>query len=163
MSSQVRISAKHGGENAEAAVIQTVSELEYLDDLEDIHADARATTVIVPSPELPTVALPVVEIGALVEIKSAMVVYGESQSRGRYYLRQQQHEHLLEKGAIYLFAVCAPTPSRPVIAMKLVPATIVDDLVSSWIDAGDRADYAQLAWSRIFDPSEIQRKGGASA
>ena len=163
MSSQSKISAKQGGENAESAVIQTVTELEYLDDTEDVHADARAATVIVPSPELPTVALPVVEIGTLVEIKSVMVVYGESQTRGRYYLRQQQHDHLLENGAVYLFAVCVPTPARPVIAMKLVPATIVGDLVSSWIDGGERADYAQLAWSRIFDLTEVERNRGESA
>lgn len=162
MSSQARISAKHGGENAEAAVIQTVSEIEHLTDIEDVHADARATTVIVPDDQLPTVALPVVEIGTLIEIKSVMVVYGEGQTRGRYYLRKQQHQHLLENGAIYLFAVCAPMPDRPILALKLVPATVVTDLVSSWIDAGDRANYAQIAWSRIFDPAEVERNRGGS-
>ncbi|AFK20216.1 hypothetical protein E6P09_14090 [Haloferax mediterranei ATCC 33500] len=53
--------------------------------------------------------------GTVVEIESAMVVYGEAQRRGRFLLRRSQHEHLLEEGGVYLFAVCAPTPARDMI------------------------------------------------
>ena len=158
--SAARASSKHAGETAEAAVLERVPELEYVRDVENEHVDARVADVLVPRADVPTVALPVLEVGTLVEIKSVMVVYGENQTRGRYYLREQQHRHLLEHGAVYLFAVCVPAPSRDVIAVKIVPATIVDELVSSWIDAGDRPEYAQLSWSRIFDPAEVDRAGG---
>ena len=153
--SRAEVSAKRGGENAEAAVLEAVPELEFVEDTEAVHYDARVADVLAPSTELPFVGMCVLEVGRLVEIKSTMAVYGENQSRGRFYLRREQHHWLAERGGVYLFAVCEPRPTRPVISAKVVPATTVGGLVSSWIDAGDRPDYAQLAWSRIFPAEEV--------
>jgi len=150
-------SSKRAGENAESAVIQRHPELEYVGDTEAQHYDARVSELLSPSPMLPFVGLCLLEVGTAVEIKSTMAVYGQSQRRGRFYLRRKQHQRLVDEGGVYLFAVCEPRPSRPVLAAKVVPATTVGGMVSSWIDAGDRADYAQLAWSRIFDESELGR------
>jgi len=156
VSAQTTISSKHAGSNAAHAVLEAVPELEHVPDSEAVHYDARTTTLLVPSREIPFVGLCLLEKDTPVEIKSVMAVYGESQTRGRYYLRRQQHEHLLNVEASYLFAVCEPRPDRGVIALKVIPATLVDELVYSWIDPEDRAEYAQLAWSNIFDPSEVE-------
>ncbi|QCJ47258.1 hypothetical protein [Haloprofundus sp. MHR1] len=157
MSSRVRAASKRAGENAEAAVIQTVPELESVPDADDVHVDARVAELLSPSTELPFVGMCVLEVGILVEIKSVMAVYGEAQTRGRFYLRRGQHEHLLAEGGVYLFAVCKPRPKRPLIAMKVVPATAVDELVCSWIDGGDgRPNYAQIRWSRVFDVATVE-------
>jgi hypothetical protein len=81
---------------------------------------------------------------------------GNGQSNGRFYLRDQQHGWLLEHGGIYLFAVCEPTPQRDVLAKKIIPASIVDELRNSWCRPEDRAAYDQLAWSRLFDDRELE-------
>lgn len=152
-------SSKRGGENAASAIIQRHPELVYVPDTEAQHYDARVSELLSPSTALPFVGMCLLEVGTAVEIKSTMAVYGEAQSRGRFYLRRKQHRRLVEDSGVYLFVVCEPRPSRPVIAAKVVPATSVGGLVSSWIDGGDRADYAQITWGRIFDDSEV---GGPS-
>jgi hypothetical protein len=156
VSSQTTLSSRQAGENAESAVIQAVSGLEYVPDSEAEHYDARATTAVSPSDQVQFGGICVLEDGTVVEIKSVMVVYGESQTRGRYYLRRGQHETLLAENGVYLFAVCEPTPDRDVIRLKVLPATIVDEVIHSWITPDGRADYAQLAWSNVFDPSEVE-------
>lgn len=149
------ISSKHGGSRAASAVLELVPELAHVSDSEARHYDARPTTLLCPSEQLPFVGICLLEADAPVEIKSAMVVYGQAQTKGRFYLRRGQHERLLDDAGVYLFAVCEPTPQRDVIAMKLVPATVVEDLVTSWIEPDGRADYAQIRWSRVFTGQEV--------
>ncbi len=149
------LSSKRAGDRAEANVIEAVPELTYLPDTEIEHVDAEIETTISPRAALPTVALPVVEQGTLVEIKSAMVRL-ESGGHGRFYLRREQHEAIVDDAGVYLFAVCEPTPDRSILALKFVAATTLDDAVSSWRRAGpDRPEYTQLRWGRIFDSDEI--------
>jgi len=150
------VSSKRGGENAESAVIEFIPELDYVPDTEALHYDARVRQAIWPRSDLPFIGVCVLEAGTAVEIKSVMAVYGEAQARGRFYLRREQHQKLVADAGVYLFAVCEPRPTRPVIAAKIVPATSAEDVISSWIDAGDRPDYAQIAWSRIFQPVEVE-------
>lgn len=152
--------SKRGGESAESAVLQLRSELRYVTDSEAEHYDAETATLLTPSESLPFAGICLVERGTVVEIKSAMVVYGEAQRRGRFLIRQSQHEALLDEAGVYLFAVCEPTPTRSVIAMKIVPATLVDEFGFSWVSRPTRSDYAQFAWSRVFAPSEVE--GGES-
>ncbi|SNZ06439.1 hypothetical protein SAMN06269185_1171 [Natronoarchaeum philippinense] len=161
MSSQSRTaSSKRAGERAEGNVIDAVPELAHLPDTEVEHVDAEVETAISPRPALPTVALPVVEQGTLVEIKSAMVRL-DSGGHGRFYLRREQHKAVLDAEGVYLFAVCEPTPDRAILALKFVPATSIDDVVSSWRRAGpDRPEYTQLRWGRIFDADEIGAAAG---
>ena len=149
------VSSKRAGENAEAAVLEAVDGLAYVPDAETEHADARAETVVVPSSSLPFVGICLLEAESLVEIKSAIPRLGSGQ-RGRFYLRRKQHDRLRDAGGSYLFAVCQPRPAREPVAMKLVPATIVDDAITSWRSGGDdRPECTQLGWSRIFDPAEV--------
>jgi len=154
--SQTTLSSRAAGENAESAVIETVDALEYVPDTEAEHYDARTTTLVTPGETVLFAGVCLLEAETVVEIKSVMAVYGESQARGRYYLRRGQHERLLADAGVYLFAVCEPRPDRAVLALKVIPATLVDELINSWIDPKGRAEYAQLTWSNIFDPSEVE-------
>ncbi|WP_255149796.1 hypothetical protein [Halorarius halobius] len=153
-------SSVRAGNNAESAVIQSIPELEYVPGDEPGIPDARVSTVLSPSPRLPFVGVCVLEKGTDVEIKSAAAVVNQTQRRGRFNLRKRQHDSLLERAGSYLFAVCEPRPERPVIAMKIVPATIVNDVVGSWIpiedDSRSEVAYAQLTWTAIFDVSEVE-------
>lgn len=156
--------AKRGGENAEHWVTLTVDELEPVEG--EQHHDAVATGALFPTAQLPFIGVCAVERGAIVEIKSTMVVHTAAQRRGRYKLRRSQHEALLEANAFYVFVVCEPTPERDLLAMKLVPAAEVDELigpdgVADWRDEGDgRSTKAQIAWTNVFTPAEIN--GGES-
>jgi hypothetical protein len=150
--------AKRCGENAAAASIEAIPELEWVPDSEAEHYDARVTEPIGPTGQLPLVGCVELTPGTPVEIKSVSVVYGEdTQANGRFYLRENQHENLLQDGGVYLFLVCSPNPNeRDILAMKIVEASNVTELVPSWIDSADRAVYAQMAWTRVFDESEVE-------
>lgn len=146
---------KAAGESAERSVQDHVPQLGLVpDDVVD-HYDAIATATIDPTSDLPIVGICLVERGTRVEIKSVVKNYTDG-ARGRFYVRRNQHERLLEAAGVYLFAVCSETSSRDVLALKIVPAVAVDDAIYSWLDGGPgRSDYAQLAWSNIFDDTEV--------
>ena len=149
------VSSKRAGENAEGAVIEAVDGLAYVSDTDSEHIDARAVEIVEPSASLPFVGICLLEVGSAVDIKSAIPRLASGQ-RGRFYLRRQQHEQLRDAGGSYLFAVCEPRPGREPVAMKVVPATIVDDVITSWRSGGDdRPECTQLAWSRIFALAEV--------
>ncbi|WP_049967634.1 hypothetical protein [Haloferax prahovense] len=149
--------SKRAGNTVEATLLQRHPEFRYVSDEIAEHHDAVTVSLVSPSRKLPFVGICLLETGTVVEIKSAMVVYGEDQRRGRFLIRQSQHDHLLEEAGVYLFAVCAPTPARDIIAAKIVPATLVDEFDFSWIDRDARSSYAQFAWSRVFSPDEVER------
>jgi len=144
---------KDSGETVEAELIQRVPELQAAPGETAPH-DAHASGVITPTPELPLGSTPLVETGTPVEIKAAQVRL-TSGERGRWYLRREQHRKLLEAGGAYALVIYDPRPGHPIRASLLVPASIVDELVSSWIKPDGRADYAQIAWSNAIDPEEV--------
>ena len=149
------ISSKRAGSNAEASVVDVHPEFEHVPDTEIEHADVRVAELLEASPEIPIVGMCLLEVGTLVEVKSAMVRLSDGR-RGRFYLREEQHRALVDEAGVYLFAVCEPRPERPILALKIVPATTVGDLVETWRDAGDdRPRCAQLAWSRVFYADEV--------
>ncbi|WP_181685838.1 hypothetical protein [Halorhabdus salina] len=148
-----RAASKRAGEAAEATVIQRVPELAPAPGRSE-HVDAETETVFVPHAEVPTVGLPVVERGTPVEIKSCGVVATVAQSHGRFYLRKRQHAHLVDVSGVYLFAVTTPHDAD-VLALKFVPATVVGEAIAGWVEPDGRADYAQLAWTRVFDQAEV--------
>ncbi|ELZ54510.1 MULTISPECIES: hypothetical protein [Halorubrum] len=155
-SSRGPVSSKRAGEDAEAAVLEAVDGLAYVPDDETEHVDARVESLVEPSSTLPFVGICLLESETPVEIKSSIPRLASGQ-RGRFYLRREQHELLRDGGGSYLFAVYEPRPGREPVAMKIVPATIVDGAVTSWRSGGtDRPACAQVSWSRIFDPSEVE-------
>ena len=149
--------SKRIGESVEAVVIQRIDELAP-ESSRDAHVDATVETTIDASAALPTVGLPVLEAGTGVEIKSCGVVLA-SQRRGRYKLRQTQHEYLLDESAVYLFVVTPPHDSTP-LALKVVPATVVDGVISGWVETERRSPYAQVSWGRFFDAEELDPDAG---
>jgi hypothetical protein len=143
------------GERSEAAVINAVPQLEYVPDSENQRVDARMTAVFTPGSEIDSAGPVVVEAGTLVEIKSCAAVYGDRQRRGRFHLRRAQHEYLEENGGLYLLAVSAPNSRDVVAATVATPNAVRQELVESWIDTNDRPAYSKVAWSRVFEPSEV--------
>jgi len=157
---QSRLAAsKAAGERVEGDLVQRIEALRYVADSEAQHYDAETTGLLEPSMELPFVGICVLESGTEVEIKSTGVVYSERQRSGRFKLRKPQHELLLDRGGVYLFAVCTPNDPRDVIAAKVIPATLVDELEFSWIENDRGAPYAQFAWPAVFQRKEIEGGG----
>jgi len=152
---------KRAGEIVERSVARRIDGLGLVPDEVADHYDAITTTRVDPTPDCPFVGLCLLERGQPVEIKSVMSRYSDG-SRGRFYLRPEQHEWLSDRRGVYLFAVCEPTPDRDVLALKVVPAATVGDfLADRWFDGGaGRSDYAQLAWSRLFREEAVN--GGGS-
>lgn len=147
--------SKRCGENAESLTIQVIPELKWVPDSEAHHYDARTIEAISTSADLPIVGRFELEEDTPVEIKSASVVYGENQRNGRFHLRKQQHELLIEDDGVYLFVVCEPRVERELIAMKIVDAADASEFVSSWIDSDGRPLFSKFAWTRVFDEAEV--------
>jgi hypothetical protein len=149
---------KAAGEAIEAEVIQRVPALQYVGDATAEWHDARVDGLLEPSERLPFVGVVVLERGTPVEIKAAQRRLN-SGDRGRYFFRKRQHERLVRESAFYLFAVYQPRTEH-VLAMLVVPATIIDGVLpDGWTSVtGDRAEegYRQLAWSNLFDPTEVE-------
>lgn len=148
---------KAAGQLVERLVTQCVPSLRLVPDDVAQHYDAVATALVTPHAELPLVGICLLERGTVVEIKSVVrrTATGE---RGRFYFRAEQHRRLIEAAGVYCFAVCENAPERDLLRLKIVPATLVDELLPAdpWLDGGSgRPDYAQLTWSRLFAPAEI--------
>jgi hypothetical protein len=105
-----------------------------------------ATSIETPARDVPP--------GGVVEIKSTVQRLA-SGGRGRFYLRERQHEWLVEADAWYLFVVVDDT-HRHVYADRLVPADVVDDDLGEWWHGGDgRARYQQRAWTTWIDTERV--------
>lgn len=143
------------GEQTERHVAAAVPALGLVpDDVVETY-DAIATSAIFPSESLPMVGLCVVARGTRVEIKSAVRRQSHGE-RGRFYVRPEQHDRLVEAGGVYVFAV-VDEDRRP-LALKVVPATTFEALIPAWRSGGDgRSDYAQLAWSNLFATGAVER------
>jgi hypothetical protein len=153
MSSTTELSPKRLGERAEAAVIEAVDALDPVADSDAEHYDAVPSTALFPSESVRMVGIAVAEAGIPIEVKTTVPRLSTG-SRGRFYLRRKQHRRLSEDGGCYLLAVTTPHEREP-LAMVLVAARTLNDVISSWIDGNHRADYAQIAWSRVFSEEEV--------
>lgn len=154
MGSAAGDSSKQLGERAEAAIIEQVDSLDPVPDTHAEHYDAVPMAAIFPS-TVPMVGIAVVGAGRPVEIKTTVPRLSDGE-RGRLYLRRQQHQSLVDDAGCYLLAVTTPHDREP-LAMKLLAARTLGDLISSWIEPENRADYAQISWGRIFDREDIER------
>lgn len=147
---------KRAGISVEVAIsTDHVPQLQLVPDSVAQHYDAVATGLVQPSADLPHVGICLLERGTIVEIKSVVTTYADGR-RGRFYVRPEQHQRLLDDAGVYLFVVCRDSFDRDPLAIKVVPATIVDDVIGEWNSGGDgRSDYVQVSWGRIFDPEEV--------
>jgi len=149
--------SKVAGDKVESRVIQVADALVHVPDRENPHVDAATVQVLAPDTRAPFTyaGICLVDAGTGAEIKSTMLEIGSGR-RGRFQIRRRQHRHLLQNAGVYIFALCRPTYSREVVAVRVVPATLVDELNWSWRDAGpDRETYAQITWSQIWRPDEL--------
>jgi hypothetical protein len=155
--SRARSSSKAAGEAIEAEVLQLVDALTFVGDSTAEWHDARVATVLDDDGLVSLGIVPLLERGTPVEIKAAQRRLA-SVARGRFYIRERQHQRLVDESAAYLFAVYDPRDQR-VLAMLATPATVVDGLLpDGWTSVdGDRAEqgYRQLAWSRLVDPVTV--------
>ncbi|WP_323192443.1 hypothetical protein [Halostella sp. PRR32] len=154
MASDSRAPNKRVGERIETAIARRVPALGLVPDDVAEHYDAVATTTI-DAQTLPMAGACLVERGTSVEIKSAARSYADGQ-RGRFYVRAKQHAELLTMGGVYLFAVRDRDDESAIHALKAIPASLVDELLPSWLDGGPgRAEYAQVSWGRLFEAAEV--------
>ncbi|MXR20772.1 hypothetical protein [Halobacterium bonnevillei] len=155
--SRARASSKAAGEAIEAEVLQAVDALAYVGDSDAEWHDARVNGLL-DGTDTRLGSTPLLANGTPVEIKAAQRRLNSGQ-RGRYFIRQRQHDRLVAEAAAYLFAVYDPRQQR-VLALLAVPASIVDELLpAGWTAVDDdRAEegYRQLAWSRLFDPETVE-------
>lgn len=117
--------------------------------------DARTVAPI----ETPLASSPIAEEGTPVEVKACRRRY-----RGRYgrwWIRRENHERLLEAGGEYVLAVYDHAEGD-VCRMALTSATTVDALVTSWWECGDGGrcadQYRQVPWTAAFD--DLHEPGG---
>ncbi|WP_135807277.1 hypothetical protein [Halorussus marinus] len=154
---------KVAGESVEANVLQRVEQLAYVSDREAEWCDAQADSLLDPTTTDVVIfrGINLIAKGTHVEIKSAQIRLA-SGARGRIFIRERQHERLLDEDAAYLVAVYDPHPGRNqhVLAMAVIPASLLDEVLpEGWTTVeGDRSErgYRQLAWSRIIDPDDIE-------
>lgn len=153
------------GLDVEQLVVDAVDVLEGADDLDD-HHDAVATGLL--DPALVDVDVPViwsgvatVAKGTRLEIKAAKrrTSNGSGSVPGRWCFKGRddgQHAALLEDGAMYALAVYdepAATDARRLLAIVIVPATLVDELLDErWYDVDrDEGTAAQMHWNQVID------------
>ncbi|QLG51093.1 hypothetical protein [Natrinema halophilum] len=154
-------SSKASGDALEAEIVQVVDELEYVGDRTTTWHDARTTAVLEASRSLPFYGIVLVEPDVPIEIKGCQIETrnGGRSTRGRFYVRRAAHEQLLEAAGMYLFVVYLPRPGLPQVARAIVPATLVDELLTGrWYDVdGSRSEQevAKLAWSHVIDPASV--------
>jgi hypothetical protein len=135
------------GDRVEHTAANVYPQLRLVDDDTIEWFDAiTATSITTPTGDVPP--------GGVVEIKSAVQRLA-SGGRGRFYLREGQHQRLVDAGGWYLFLVVDDT-HRHVYATQLEPAQAVEDELGEWWHGGEgRARYQQRAWTTWLDTDTV--------
>jgi len=142
---------------------------------EDAHHDAEVSGLLAPSTvdapfPVVFVGAPLVEIGTDVEIKACKrhVSNGPRSQSGRWAFKGRhdgQHATLLDRGDFYALGVYdddGTAAARRVLAVAIVPATVVDSVLSDrWLGV-DRAEgtMSRLPWSLTSLASTVEEAGG---
>jgi hypothetical protein len=163
--------ARQIGEDIEDLVLDAVDELRAVDE-PNAHHDAEAVALLAPR-EVPDATLrlgsiPVVESDTHVEIKAALRRTDSAGCpRGRWFFKGRedgQHAALLDAHGVYLLAVYDEHDDgeRVLLGMLVVPATIVDELLSGrWYDSGRvEGAVAKVTWSTLLDPDDLDDLDG---
>lgn len=161
--------AKRIGTDVEELVLDAVEALAPADDSQ-AHHDAETIAALTPSADdgLQFGSIAVVEPDTEVEIKAAKLRTDASDTpRGRWFFKgceDGQHHELVSKGAMYLLTVYDEDEDgeRALLAMLLVPATVVDEVLRGrWYESGRREGLvSKLTWSALIDPSDLDANGG---
>jgi len=153
--------SKQIGTRIEDVVIAAFDELEAVEDTDADWHDAVTTSVLEPGDGL-LAATTLVERGTPVEIKGASETVSLG-ADGRWYVKERAHTRLVEASGVYLLVVYVDDEGEDHAVRMLVPASILDEHITTWIRAPDSRNegrYAQIRWSRVVDPKHVE--GGTS-
>lgn len=169
MSTDAFAQPKAIGTDIETLVVDAISTLDAAAD-EDDHFDAVTTGLFEPSTVSAGVpvrwATPLVEVGSRLEIKACVRhrSKGSATAHGSWCFKGRengQHGWLVEQAETYLLAVYESDAAKELVAIAVVPASIIDEhLRGRWYDVDRREETcAQLRWSIILDPSIVGGDG----
>jgi len=109
-------------------------------------------TVAVFTNDLPMMGILAIEPGTPGEIKGARATIsdGTESRNGRFYIRRQQHERLVARDGVYIFAVYRASDNELLGLLATLAVIVEEELRETWYDAGPgREDYYQLSASRL--------------
>jgi len=153
---------KRAGSSVEAVVINREPHLTSVGDSEAEWHDARSTGQLSSSAERPLDGWCVVPSDAPVEIKSVVPQHANGGSEtvpGRWYIKRQAHEQLLQADGVYYLVIYAPVPETPPVATQITPAARLDHLLEDrWYQCRGR-DVARLRWNEVIDENRVHRGG----
>lgn len=160
--------AKEIGVDVEFLVVRAIEGVRLADD-PDAFFDAETTSVLDQRTLAEVVAVPVAMVTPLVEADTKVEIKatipqssnGAATTAGRWAFKGRedgQHAKLLDAAGYYALAVYDDTGDRELVALALLPATVVDDLLEGrWYDIDrDEDTMARLGWTHVLDEEVIR-------
>lgn len=153
---------KRLGDDLEAALVAHHDPLRAVpDDVCEWH-DAYVDGLWTPSGRLPYIGICVVEDSAPVEVKTAKrtTSNGDRETPGRWYIKQDSHQRLLDADGVYLLAVYTDVDDGDacrLVAQLVIPASLLDPhLEDRWYDSGRREGMvAKLGFPNVIAESHL--------
>ena len=160
---------KRLGDGLEAELINAHDVLQDVDDEVSEWHDAYVDGLWTPSGTLPFGGICLVETQTNVEVKAAQEYTSNGSARstpGRWYVKRDAHQRLLETRGVYLLAVYttdADAGHCRLLAQLVVPASLLDEhLAGRWYDSGRREGMvAKLAWPHVIPTTRVDNGGEA--
>jgi len=147
------------GESVEDLVLERVDELEPAEvpmdwdgAVDDYWYDVTPSVAVFASEALPMLGICAIEPGTPGEIKGARATIsdGTASRNGRFYIRREQHERLVARDGVYIFAIYRQADNELLGLLATLAVIVEEELRESWYSAGDgREEYYQLSASRL--------------
>jgi len=147
------------GESVEDLVFDAVDELQPAEvpmdwdgAVDDYWHDATPSVALFASRSVPMIGICVIEPGTPVEIKGARATIsdGTRSRNGRFHIRRDQHERLVARDGVYLFALYRAADDELLGLLATLAVIVEEELRDSWYSAGTgREEYYQLSASRL--------------
>ncbi|WP_135304131.1 hypothetical protein [Haloarcula amylovorans] len=166
MSTDTLADPKAIGTDVETLVIDAIDVLDAAVDADD-HYDAVTTGLFEPSTIDAGVpvrwATPLVESEERLEIKACVLERskGTATAHGSWCFKGRdtgQHRWLVDESAVYVLAVYESGAAKELVAVAVVPASIIDEHLRGRWYAVDRREgtCAQLRWSNVLDAAVVE-------
>jgi len=146
------------GESVEDLVLEAVPQLEPAEvpmdwdgAVDDYWYDCTPSVAVFTN-DLPMMGILAIEPGTPGEIKGAQATIsdGTASRTGRFYIRREQHERLVARDGVYIFAVYRAADNELLGLLATLAVIVEEELRESWYSAGGgREDYYQLSASRL--------------
>lgn len=162
-----RADAKANGDSLQASTINAFDALAAVPDDEAEWHDAKTVALLTPANDLRFQSTCVLERGTEVEIKACQYKIGNGSNKtrtGRWYIKKRAHERLLAVGGAYLLLVYTGNKQDEddvltVHERVVIPASIVDELITTWSNPGDGRDeqaVARVPWPYVLPQDSVQ-------